>query len=555
MSVSQWNIAPTATSKNVTWARFLNPRPEKYARNYWKAWQCYTVSALSIVTSNQRHNVLVFEKSPIKVKITDFGVSKRALEGQTEPRTACGTAGFMAPEVLHLLDDTKEDSSFTSAVDIWSLGCLLYYVLTKQTPFGNYELLRGYAKGRMAFPEGHLKENNVSLQGCSFIKRLLDPLPEARPSASVDLESSWAIPDSNEESMGPELRSTGDTGPANGFTWALSNSTQASIDDTQWAGLLDNTFNGLGSYSVDEMDYFSTELWNFVKTTQTFDRASTVKLQALLTTHPSLNRLHNGYTALHIVSESASAEWVELLLSYGADAQIRTEPGRETSLQLSTFKGNLEEFMKKSKLLLAIRAVRDDIDAQNSSGDTALHLTIARLGTVPAIQPLLEAEASTNIKGRQGRTPLLYALYLEQEAVATALLDKDSDPHALDNHGFSALHYAVASRTISIQFIQRLLDAGVDVNWKDEDGHTPLYLAAQKNKQEVMRLLLNHGADPELGNSRLNLRISQIQYAAKSNIVEINDSRSFSVWDVHDLEAVMAPINRHALATAKIPLS
>ncbi|GLA35563.1 hypothetical protein AnigIFM63309_011407 [Aspergillus niger] len=515
MSVSQWNIAPTATSKNVTWARFLNPRPEKYARNCWKAWQCYTVSALSIVTSNQRHNVLVFEKSPIKVKITDFGVSKRALEGQTEPRTACGTAGFMAPEVLHLLDDTKEDSSFTSAVDIWSLGCLLYYVLTKQTPFGNYELLRGYAKGRMAFPEGHLKENNVSLQGCRFIKRLLDPLPEARPSASVDLESSWAIPDSNEESMGPELRSTGDIGPADGFTWALSNSTQASIDDTQWAGLLDNTFNGLGSYSVDEMDYFSTELWNFVKTTQTFDRASTVKLQALLTTHPSLNRLHNGYTALHIVSESASAEWVELLLSYGADAQIRTEPGRETSLQLSTFKGNLEEFIRKSKLLLAIRAVRDDIDAQNSSGDTALHLAIARLGTVPAIQPLLDAEASTNIKGRQGRTPLLYALYLEQEAVATALLDKDSDPHALDNHGFSALHYAVASRTISIQFIQRLLDAGVDVNWKDEDGHTPLYLAAQKNKQEVMRLLLNHGADSELGNSRLNLRISQIQYAAK----------------------------------------
>ncbi|SPB51486.1 unnamed protein product [Aspergillus niger] len=498
---------------------FSNPISECEARNI-----CLqlldglaVLHSLSIVHRDIKpENVLVFEESPIIVKITDFGVSKRALEGQTEPRTVCGTAGFMAPEVLHLLDDTKEDSSFTSAVDIWSLGCLLYYLLTKQTPFSKYELLRDYAKGRTAFPGGYLKENHVSHQGRKFIKRLLDPLPEARPSASVDLISDWAT-ETTEESRGSEPPSPGDADPYGSFFGDPENPAQPLINDTLWPDPFDATLRGRESSINDAMDYFSTELWNFVKSAQVFDRDSTVKLQALFTTNPipSPNRLHNGYTALHIVSESASAEWVELLLLYGADAKIRTEPGRETSLQLSTFKGNLEEFMKKSKLLLAIRAVRDDIDAQNSSGDTALHLAIARLGTVPAIQPLLEAEASTNIKGRQGRTPLLYALYLEQEAVATALLDKDSDPHALDNHSFSALHYAVASRTISIQFIQRLLDAGVDVNWKDEDGHTPLYLAAQKNKQEVMRLLLNHGADPELGNSRLNLRISQIQYAAK----------------------------------------
>lgn len=218
---------------------------------------------------------------------------------------------------------------------------------------------------------------------------------------------------------------------------------------------------------------------------------------------------------MHIASESAPAEWVKLLLEYGADAHIRTEPGRETSLHLSTSKGDLEDFTKKSELLLAIRAVREEINAQNSNGDTVLHLAIARFGTVSAIQPLLNAEASTNIKGRHGRTPLLYALYLEQEAVATELLDRDSDPHALDNWGFSALHYAIASRTISIQFIKRLLDAGVDVNWKNEDDRTPLYLAAQKSKQEVMRLLLDHGAIPKLGNPRLDIRVNQVQFATK----------------------------------------
>ncbi|BCR96273.1 uncharacterized protein AKAW2_21213S [Aspergillus luchuensis] len=495
---------------------YTRPIPEAEARNICTQLLdgLEVLHSLGIVHRDIKpENVLVFQKTPMKVKITDFGVSKRALEGQTEHRTACGTMGFMAPEVLHLVDDTKEDSTFTSAVDIWSLGCLLYYILTKQTPFSKYELLRDYAKGRTAFPDGHLKEYHVSRQGRKFIERLLDPLPEARPSASADLTSYWTIPDTGEESIYPEPPSPGDADPS-GFSRAFGDSTQPPINDAQWIGFPDVPFE-LGPLSDNDMDYFSTELWNFVKSARTFDRASTVKLQALLTTHASPSRLHNGYTALHIASESAPAEWVKLLLEYGADAHIRTEPGRETSLHLSTSKGDLEDFTKKSELLLAIRAVREGINAQNSNGDTVLHLAIARFGTVSAIQPLLDAEASTNIKGRQGRTPLLYALYLEQEAVATELLDRDSDPHALDNGGFSALHYAIASRTISIQFIKRLLDAGVDVNWKNEDDRTPLYLAAQKSKQEVMRLLLDHGAIPELGNPRLDIRVNQVQFATK----------------------------------------
>ncbi|KAF5862092.1 hypothetical protein ETB97_012157 [Aspergillus alliaceus] len=167
------------------------------------------------------------------------------------------------------------------------------------------------------------------------------------------------------------------------------------------------------------------------------------------------------------------------------------------------------------ELLLDIRAVRADINAQNANGDTVLHLAIARFGTIAAIRLLLKAEASTNIKGRQGRTPLLYALYLEQEAVATLLLNKDSDPYSLDNNGSSALHYAIASERISLGFIERLLSAGVDVNWKDEEGHAPLYLAAQRNKRDAIRLLLDYGADLKLGNLQLEKRVNQVQSTGK----------------------------------------
>jgi ankyrin repeat protein len=237
-----------------------------------------------------------------------------------------------------------------------------------------------------------------------------------------------------------------------------------------------------------------------------------MKLQTLLTTSASRNKLYNGYTALHIAAEQKSAEWVQLLLEYGADVRLRTEPHQETALHLSTAQGNSEVFSRKLRLLLDFKA---DIDAQNVDGDTALHLAIARIGTVSGIRPLLEAGAYTNFKGREGRTPFLYAIYLEQEAVATLLLDKGSDPHSLDDRGRSALHFAIAAERLSIAFIERLISADVDVDWKDEEGHTPLYVAAQRNKRDVISLLLDHGADCQVGDPRLEKRVQKVQSLRK----------------------------------------
>lgn len=99
----------------------------------------------------------------------------------------------MAPEILGLLDDTREDSSYTSAVDIWSLGCFLYYVLTKTTPFPTYGSLQDFCWDLSAFPEEPLVEERVSWYGRLFIKDLMALQPHERPRASSDLVSTWVI--------------------------------------------------------------------------------------------------------------------------------------------------------------------------------------------------------------------------------------------------------------------------------------------------------------------------------------------------------------------------
>lgn len=62
------------------------------------------------------------------IKVTDFGLSKIS-EGY-DMKTVCGTWYYIAPEVLNpmILEYDKQ-------VDIWSLGVILFYMLSKELPF------------------------------------------------------------------------------------------------------------------------------------------------------------------------------------------------------------------------------------------------------------------------------------------------------------------------------------------------------------------------------------------------------------------------------------
>lgn len=128
------------------------------------------------------------------MKIADFGVSKLSPKGITEPRTNAGTSGYIAPE-CYAINNSTTRSNYTHAVDIWSLGCLMFVVLTEKYPFDKvgYSLLEKYCNGSIGFPESPLIMNQVSLSGRMFIQQLLAPLAEDRPLASVNLIENWTV--------------------------------------------------------------------------------------------------------------------------------------------------------------------------------------------------------------------------------------------------------------------------------------------------------------------------------------------------------------------------
>jgi len=61
-----------------------------------------------------------------RVKLADFGLSK--IVWNEETMTPCGTVGYTAPEIV-------KDERYSSSVDMWALGCVLYTLLCGFPPF------------------------------------------------------------------------------------------------------------------------------------------------------------------------------------------------------------------------------------------------------------------------------------------------------------------------------------------------------------------------------------------------------------------------------------
>ena len=78
-------------------------------------------------------NILIESPNSDKIKIADFGLARTCGGGEVM-KTACGTPGYVAPEIL------KNKGYDSPAVDMWSVGVILYILLCGFPPFYEEEL-------------------------------------------------------------------------------------------------------------------------------------------------------------------------------------------------------------------------------------------------------------------------------------------------------------------------------------------------------------------------------------------------------------------------------
>jgi ankyrin repeat protein len=110
--------------------------------------------------------------------------------------------------------------------------------------------------------------------------------------------------------------------------------------------------------------------------------------------------------------------------------------------------------------------------------------------------------ANPHVQGHQGTIPLHSAAYYENFKVVRKLIEYDADIDAGDNTGWTPLSWASRGHFFKDGSVHRLLlERGADVNSRaDDDGCTPLHRASQHGALEIVRLLLEHGADAEAVN-------------------------------------------------------
>lgn len=116
------------------------------------------------------------------IKVADFGLSKNF--GDEKMKTSCGSPGYVAPEVL-------EQETYDNAVDMWSIGVIVYILLVGYPPFyadNDPLLFKKIMAVDYEFGEGW---DSVSEQAKDFIRHLLVKDPQKRLTATQALEHPW----------------------------------------------------------------------------------------------------------------------------------------------------------------------------------------------------------------------------------------------------------------------------------------------------------------------------------------------------------------------------
>uniref|UniRef100_A0A8C6X8R8 Calcium/calmodulin-dependent protein kinase type 1G n=1 Tax=Naja naja TaxID=35670 RepID=A0A8C6X8R8_NAJNA len=118
-----------------------------------------------------------------KIMITDFGLSKMEQNGIMS--TACGTPGYVAPEVL-------QQKPYSKAVDCWSIGVITYILLCGYPPFYEETESKLFEKIR----EGYFEFDSpfwddISESAKDFISHLLEKDPNKRFTCDKALRHPW----------------------------------------------------------------------------------------------------------------------------------------------------------------------------------------------------------------------------------------------------------------------------------------------------------------------------------------------------------------------------
>ncbi len=244
--------------------------------------------------------------------------------------------------------------------------------------------------------------------------------------------------------------------------------------------------------------------------------------------------LPGGETVLMTASRTGKLEPVQWLIARGANVNASEAQQGQTAIMWAAAEGH-------TAVVEALIAAKAEWNGRLKSGYTPF-LFAVREGRIGVVKSLLKAGASANEvveiapsapprpsrMPRNGVSALVLAVTNAHYELASVLLDAGANPNAAEA-GYTALHVLPTVRKpgvgdndpppdgsgnlSSLEFVRKIAAKGADLNARmtkkvpfgmtaiNVMGATPYFLAARTADAELMRLLVQLGADPKIGNA------------------------------------------------------
>ncbi|XP_051579612.1 fibronectin type 3 and ankyrin repeat domains 1 protein-like isoform X1 [Myxocyprinus asiaticus] len=165
-----------------------------------------------------------------------------------------------------------------------------------------------------------------------------------------------------------------------------------------------------------------------------------------------------GLTPLMVAAQKGFTSLVEILVKHGSDIDMRDRAGKD-SLMLACYAGHLDT-------VTYLRQCGASWQSQDMDGCTPLHWAVDG-GHQPVISYMIQDGCEVDVRDKVSLwTPLMHVSAISGDTAVASIL----------------------------------LQAGADVNVRDKAGKTPLMVAVLNNHEELVKLLLDNGADHHIKN-------------------------------------------------------
>lgn len=206
-------------------------------------------------------------------------------------------------------------------------------------------------------------------------------------------------------------------------------------------------------------------------------------------------------SALHCAASTGNLTLAKTLLNLGADVNIKDDNSNTPLFSASgavRYNNKRNEIPNNLELVKLLVEKGGDVNAGGVAGTPLIAAVQAR--SFEVLDYLLEKGASAKVKNKEGMTPLMLLAYSynnknkEVSEKITALIKAGARVNDSNNNGQTALMIAVNNR--SSEMVRLLLENGADPGIEDKNGSNILSYAL--SDPATLKLFLDKGANPNV---------------------------------------------------------